>query len=80
MAAAIPSELFEEVRAFGTLTAAETLRLALLRRALLAVDPAAIVDPSGLTAYGACYGCLGLTLPELFEISMLDQLSQALAA
>lgn len=70
--------LVDEVRAFGTLPIATQLRLALIRRALLAVNPAAIVTPSGLAFYGSCYECLGLTQAQVWEVSMLDQLQQAL--
>lgn len=58
-------------------TQAEALKLALEARWLLALDPTADTSVAGLTNYGKCYACLGLSLFDLLEISMLDQISLA---
>lgn len=65
---------------FGAIGTAGLLRLALMARAVLAVNPAADVSAQGLMTYGQCYACLGLSSQEIMEISLMDMLSQALAA
>lgn len=59
---------------------AQSLRIALIRRSLLAVDPDADVSRDALEQYAACYLCLGISGMDGIELALLDQLSQALAA
>lgn len=67
-------------RCFGALSTAAILKLVLLARAVVAVDPAADVTPQGLMTYGSCYACLGLSFGTIMELSLTDMLSQSLAA
>ena len=63
---------------FGELSVAQIITLALERRALLALDPAADVTPQGLIAYANCYLCFTQgNFFDLFELALLDKLSQA---
>lgn len=72
--------LYNEARCYlcAGLSQAEALVLALEARRLVAVDPAADTSLSGLMRYGQCYACLGLSTFQVLEISMLDQIAQAL--
>jgi len=79
MPATNPDTLFLEgscFRCYGASTAM-ILKLALMVRALLALNPAGIVTPDGLLAYGFCYRCEGLNELEVMEASLLDQIAQA---
>lgn len=81
MPATPTDELLEEGRCylcFGALGIATILRLALMARAVLAVDPEADVTPQGLVTYGQCYACFGLSEGQIMELSLTDMLSQAL--
>lgn len=80
MAATSADTLFTEgncFRCYGADTAM-ILKLALMVRAVLAVNPSAIVTPDGLLTYGSCFRCYGLTETEIMEASLLDQLAQAI--
>lgn len=63
---------------YGPLTIGQQLKLALLRRAVLAADPVAATDAQSLVTYGTCFACLGLSMGDLLELSLLDMLAQAL--
>lgn len=83
MAATNAQTLFDEGKCYlcnTTANTAQVLRLALLRRILLAVAPTADVSVAGLMTYGACFGCYGMTEVDIIELSLLDQISVALAA
>lgn len=75
--------LFDEGKCYlcnSTASTGQVLRLALLRRQLLALTPTADVSPQGLMTYGNCFACFGLTEAEIIEFAMLDQINTALLA
>lgn len=62
---------------FGQLSVAQIMTLALERRQLLALDPAADVSPGGLITYANCYACFAQgSFFDLFEMAILDKISQ----
>lgn len=63
---------------FGPLTISQLLVLALLRRSVLAADPAAAVDPQSLVTYGKCFACYGMSMSDIMQMALLDMLAQAL--
>lgn len=80
MAAIAPNTLLEEAKCyecFGPLSQGQLLKLALLRRQLLALNASAEVDAQSLFEYGKCYACLGLSIFDILEVSLLDQIAQA---
>jgi len=76
---AIPANtLMEEGKCymcFGELSTAQILELALLRRIVLAADPAADVSPQGLISTTNCYACLGLSMFDLMLLALLSLLA-----
>lgn len=75
-----PDTLYEEAKCYicRGLSEVEGLTLALMARWLLVLDPAADVTPEGLEAYGSCFRCYaGASLFDLYQLSLLDQISQA---
>lgn len=80
MPAINPQTLFDEAKCYScnsTANTAQMLRLALLRRTLIALVPTADTTPQGLMTYGACYACYGMTEADIMELAMLDQISAA---
>lgn len=80
MPAINPQDLLTEASCYlclGPVTVAQTIRLALLRRILLRLDPSADVTPQGLTTYAMCYLCLGGSLADAVEMALLDQINNA---
>jgi hypothetical protein len=79
--AATPSQtLVSEAQCYtclGEVTPAQTLRLALFRRILLAANPMAATDTQSLITYSQCYICLGMTQGDAVELALLDQIMQA---
>lgn len=80
MAATSAQTLFSEVSCYACAGASEVqlLRLAMMRRTLLALLPSADVSFQGLMAYSKCYACYGASVPQLLEMALLDQISQNL--
>ena len=79
MAAVATDTLLSEAKCYecyGSSTVGQLLILAQLRRQLLALNASADVSPQGLMAYAKCYACYGLSFTDIFEIAMLDQISQ----
>lgn len=80
MAATDPQTLVNEAACYsclGPVTAAQTLRLALERRTLLALDPAADTSSQALETYATCYQCIpGVSQADAVELALLDQISQ----
>lgn len=73
------NELNEEAKCYlctGGMSEAEALILALHRRWLLALNPAADTTLNGLLEYAKCYTCTGLSLYQTLKIAMLDQISE----
>jgi hypothetical protein len=73
-------ELYQESACFicRGLSQVEGLKLAMMARWLLALDPTADVTPAGLEAYGACFGCnSNASLFDIYELSLLDQIANA---
>lgn len=80
MAAINPQTLESEARCYRCLnpgSTAQTYRIALLVRTLVALLPTADVSIQGLITYGQCYACYGLSDGDIVEIALLDQISQA---
>lgn len=60
-------------------TQAEALTLALERRWLLSLNPAADTTPTALLQYGACYSCYTEgSVFDVMELALLDQIQLAL--
>lgn len=82
MAATPAQTLLNEAKCFICIqdaTVAQALRIALERRTLLALNPAADTSPEALLAYGKCYACLpGTSEVDAIELAILDQIQQAL--
>lgn len=80
MPATSTQTLFNEAECFaclGPVTDAQLLRIALLVRTLVALEPAAEVTPQALETYGRCYQCLdGVSQADAVELALLDQISQ----
>lgn len=77
--ATAPQDLLSESECyvcFGASTV-ESLKLALLARTLLALDPTADVSASALMSYASCYACYAGSDAELMELALLDQIAQA---
>ena len=71
--------LFEEAKCYecyGPITLPQLLTLALLRRQLLALNPASDVSAQGLISYAKCYACYTGSMFDLMELALLDQISQ----
>ena len=79
MAAIDSNTLLEEAKCYACYggSMSHLLKIALLRRQLLAISPTADVSPQGLISYANCYGCYGATMMDLIEISLLDKIAQA---
>ena len=80
MAATNPQTLFAEAKCYvcDGVTMVQALKLALLARTLLVLDPAANVSSAYLVEYGKCFLCFGETnMGDLLELSLLDLISQA---
>ncbi len=78
--AAIPTQtLLDETKCYACLGMSLTrlLKVALMRRALLAAVPTADVSMQGLISYAKCYACYGATDADLLELALLDQIAQA---
>lgn len=72
-------DLFDEANCyvcFGASTV-EALKLALLARTLVALDPTADVSADALMSYGSCYRCYDASNVAIMELALLDQISQA---
>lgn len=79
MAAIAAPLLFSEAvcyACYGPITESQMLTLALERRWLLSLDAAADVSPQGLITYATCYACYTGSMFELFELALLDKISQ----
>lgn len=79
MAAIATNTLLDEVKCYACFGASLTqlMKLALLRRQLLAAVPTADVSAGALIEYAKCYGCYGASLVDLIELALLDQIAQA---
>jgi len=78
--AAIPTNtLLGEVQCYACFggSLAQLLKLALLRRTLLARNASADVSAAALITYAQCYGCYGAGIMDLIELALLDQISQS---
>jgi hypothetical protein len=82
MAATNPQTLITEARCFACygVSSAQLIKIALLRRSVLASNPEADVSPEGLIHHAACFFCY---IPDgnygvLIELALLDLLSQSL--
>lgn len=58
------------------LSAMRQMKLALLVRTLVALDPNADTSPQTLLAYAKCYACYGISQFEMVELALLDLISQ----
>jgi hypothetical protein len=70
--------LFNESKCYNCASNANTaqmLRLALLRRQLLALVPTADVSFQGLMTYGNCFACFGITEADILEMALLDKIN-----
>jgi len=79
MAAIDPNVLLEEVKCYACtdgVSTSQLLKLALLRRQLVALDPDADVTLDGLVEYAKCYACLGMSTYDILELALLDQIAQ----
>lgn len=78
MAAIATNDLLEETKCYACygLTLTQLLKLGLLRRQLIAADPAANTSASALIDYAKCYACYGASIYDLLELAFLDQISQ----
>jgi len=78
---AIPYDtLYDEAACYICVGVSEVqaLTLALLRRWLLSLNPAADTTPDALLQYGACFRCYTEgNIGDLMKISLLDQISDA---
>ena len=79
MAAIDTNTLLEETKCYACLgmSVAELLELGLLRRTLIAANPAADTSMQGLMTYATCYACYGASNFQLLKLALLDQISQA---
>lgn len=81
MPAIAPQTLFAEAKCyacFGPVSEVQMLKLAYLRRILLASDPLAATDPQSLLEYGKCFPCFSTaSLADIMELAILDQIAQA---
>jgi hypothetical protein len=79
MAAISTQTLLSEVQCYACYGSSITtlLKLALLRRILLAAVPSADVSASALIAYAKCYACYGSSVMDLIELALLDQIAQS---
>lgn len=78
--AAIPTNtLLGEVQCYACFggSVAQLLKLALLRRRLLALVPTADVSAGALIDYAKCFGCYGASIMDLLELALLDQIAAA---
>lgn len=74
------SELINESKCYGCygpLSLMDMISIALMRRILLSRNPSADTSPGALIAYGACNFCLPVDVPNVFEMSLLDQISNS---
>lgn len=81
MAATNAQTLFDEGKCYlcnTTANTAQVLRLALLRRILIANVPTADTSSGALMAYGACFACYGMTEVDIIELALLDQIGVSL--
>lgn len=80
MPATNPQTLFEAAKCYlcQGVSQFQALKLALLARTLLVIDPAADTSASSLLAYGKCFECFGMvSAGDLMELSLLDMIDQA---
>lgn len=82
MAASDTQTLLSEARCFtcfGEVSITQALKLALLVRTLIAVNPTADTSAPALLAYARCYACYSTaSLGDLMELALLDQISQSI--
>lgn len=82
MAASNPQDLANEAKCYeclGPVTTAQLYRLALERRSLLALNPAASTSAQDLLTYAQCYACMpGVSQADAVELALLDQIYQNL--
>lgn len=74
------NELLAEVKCYGCLglSIGQLLKLALLRRQLLALDSEAATDVDSLLDHGKCFQChLGGDVGRILELSLLDKIAAA---
>jgi len=79
--AAVPMQtLMDEAKCyacFGPVTDAEMIEIALLRRWLLSIQPAAETSAQALLTYTQCYACLGMSFGQLFILGLLGKIDEA---
>lgn len=71
--------LLDEVKCYACLGASisQLIKLALMRRVLLAANPSADVSVAGLMEYAKCYACYGASTVQLLELALMDQVQQS---
>lgn len=78
--AAVPMQtLMDEAKCyacFGPVTDGEMLEIALLRRWLLSIKPAADASAQSLLTYTQCYACLGMSYGQLFILGLLGMINE----
>ena len=82
MPATNPQILFAEAKCYicEGISEVHGLKLALIARSVVVLDPTANVTPAALIAYGSCFNCFGmLSIGDLMELSLLDMLAQLMA-
>jgi hypothetical protein len=76
-----PNVIYAEGRCYncyGPVADFQLLKLALLRRTLLGLNPSADTSPEALLIYGSCYNCYSNGSEyDIMELSLLDQIAQA---
>lgn len=84
MAAADTQTLLDEVKCnqcYGMLSVYDMLKISLLTRTLLALDPMAATDSQSLIEYAKCFNCYGpLSIGQMMELALIDQISQNIGA
>lgn len=79
MAAIDSNVLLDETKCYACLgmSIAQLLELGLLRRTLIAANPAADTTMQGLMTYAKCYACYGASSFEILQLALLDQIAQS---
>lgn len=74
--------LLDEVKCYACLGISinQLIKLALLRRILLAASPSEDVSVGALMEYAKCYACYGSSAAQLLELALLDKIKQTNAA
>lgn len=82
MPALSPNTLLAEANCFacfGAVSSVQMIRLSLLARILLALNPVAATDPQSLLAYAKCFNCFSnASLGDMMELALLDQIAQSI--